>query len=216
MDGLYILILVKSHHVPLYTTPVWMCVTCSVMLSMRYRSGWTIRMIWCSGWLLNSHMENTRSSRRVLVPVRRAFCRTKYEIYWMKWGGKTITRIYCILNTQDLFIILHFFPPKKQISMIRFMAFDSSEASHWMSGFVCAYSAPTCLSRASTYRGNRRREAGATRPEGWMFEPFARYADKQSTTALTNASLASDRLEEMERSIAAKRHTERQVSSKQN
>lgn len=47
--------------------------------------------------------------------------------------------------------------------------------------------------------------AGAISPEGWMFEPLARYAAKQSTTALTNASLASDRLEEMERSIAAER-----------
>lgn len=67
---------------PLYSTPVWMCVTCSVMLSMRYRSGWTMRMICCSGWLFNSHMENTRSSRRVLVPVRRAFWRTKTRNIW--------------------------------------------------------------------------------------------------------------------------------------
>lgn len=48
-----------------------------------------------------------------------------------------------------------------------------------------------------------------------MFEPLARYAVKQSTTALTNASLASDRLEEMERSIAANRYRDRDdVSSK--
>lgn len=42
-----------------------------------------------------------------------------------------------------------------------------------------------------------------------MFEPLARYAAKQSTTALTSASLASDRLEEMERSIAAETEKER-------
>ncbi len=88
------------HH---YIPHPYECVTCSVMLSMRYRSGWTMRMICCSGWLFNSHMENTRSSRRVLVPVRRAFWRTKHATYikyikWLTWEKTTMYRFgaFCL------------------------------------------------------------------------------------------------------------------------
>lgn len=49
------------------------CATWSDMLSSRYKSGWTIRISCCSGCVLNSHMAKTRSSSRVLVPVRKAF-----------------------------------------------------------------------------------------------------------------------------------------------
>ncbi len=109
---------------------------------------------------------------------------------------------------------LYFSPYETDLMFLK--AFECRVVSKRISGGVCAYSAPTCLSRASTYRGKRRRAAGAIRPEGWMFEPLVRCAVKQSTTALTNASLASDRLEEMERSIAANRYRDRDdVSSKE-
>lgn len=48
------------------------------------------------------------------------------------------------------------------------------------------------------------RELGAINPECCKFETVEPYADNESTTAFTKASLASDRLEEIDRSTAIK------------
>lgn len=66
----------NPHYLITFNCPPPAHPTLSDMSSSRYRSGWTIRISCCSGWVLNSHMAKTRSSSRVLVPVRKAFWET--------------------------------------------------------------------------------------------------------------------------------------------
>lgn len=58
------------------------------------------------------------------------------------------------------------------------------------------------MKRAKTYRGNSLREFGAIKADCWWFDAADIYADNESTTAFTKASLASDKLDEMDRSTA--------------
>lgn len=58
------------------------------------------------------------------------------------------------------------------------------------------------MRRAKTYSGNNLREFGAISMDCCRFETVDMYAAKESTTALTKASLASERLDETERSTA--------------
>lgn len=58
------------------------------------------------------------------------------------------------------------------------------------------------MRRAKIYSGNSLREFGATSTDCCRFEAVDMYAAKESTTALTKASLASARLDETERSTA--------------
>lgn len=58
------------------------------------------------------------------------------------------------------------------------------------------------MKRANTYRGNSLSEFGATKADCWRFDIVEVYADSESTTAFTNASLASERLDETDRSTA--------------
>uniref|UniRef100_A0A2D4L0H1 Uncharacterized protein n=1 Tax=Micrurus paraensis TaxID=1970185 RepID=A0A2D4L0H1_9SAUR len=59
-----------------------------------------------------------------------------------------------------------------------------------------------CLKRAKIYRGNSLREYGAIKEDCWRFDAVDIYADSESTTALVKASLASDKLDETDRSTA--------------
>ena len=58
------------------------------------------------------------------------------------------------------------------------------------------------MRRAKIYSGNSLREFGAISMDCCRFEAVDMYAAKESTTALTKASLASARLDETERSTA--------------
>lgn len=60
----------------------------------------------------------------------------------------------------------------------------------------------TCLKRAKTYRGKSLREFGAIKADCWRFDAVVIYADNESTTAFTKASLASERLDEIDLSTA--------------